>query len=84
PHPPPVPADRTAPQLRRLAVPVTRAVPRAARSVMRDALTEAADAGITDPDAATQHIASALMAHGWYVTAEPPPLTAHHPTEQPR
>lgn len=65
------PADRT--PTRRLEVPVSRSLPPAAVRVIRDALTEARDAGITEPAAAAQHAASALIAHGWYVTGRPTP-----------
>jgi hypothetical protein len=59
---------------------VTRTVPAAAVRVLQDALAEAAEAGISDPAATAQHAASALTAHGWYVTAQPDHLT-NHPTE---
>jgi hypothetical protein len=50
---------------------VTRYLPAAAVRIIRDALTEAAEAGITEPAAAAQHAASALITHGWYITAQP-------------
>jgi len=56
---------------------MTYSVPKAAVRVMRDAIAEANAAGITDPDAAAQHTASALAAHGWYVNGRPPTRQPH-------
>lgn len=61
---------------------MTRQLPRAAVRVMRDALDEAKAAGVTDPSAAAQHVASALITNGWYVTALPRLTTHHRPEER--
>jgi hypothetical protein len=60
---------------------MTRAVPPAAVRVLQDALAQARAARITDPATVAQHAASALTAHGWCVTAEPPHLSAYNPTQ---
>lgn len=57
---------------------MTYAVPKAAVSVMRDALAEAKAAGIDDLYAAAQHAACALASHGWYVTGRPPTTRKDH------
>lgn len=54
---------------------MSRTLPAAALRVLRDALEEIQAAGIHDPDATAQHAASALIAHGWYVTGQPTPAT---------
>jgi hypothetical protein len=59
---------------------VTRTIPAAAVRILRDALAEAAAAGITDPASAAQHAASALLAHGWHITAHPLRPQDGHPT----
>lgn len=60
---------------------MSRYLPAAALRVLRDALEEIRDAGITDPDASAQHAASALIAHGWYITARHRPAP-RHPEDQ--
>lgn len=58
---------------------MTRTLPAAAVRVIRDALIEAAAAGITDPAAAAQHAASALLAQGWHINATPLSTTPETP-----
>lgn len=72
------PAAHTAPAAARPVLPVaamSRYLPAAALLVIRDALAEIQAAGITDPDASSQHVAGALIAHGWHITARTKPTT---------